>query len=119
MTEGAGMTKLADKVLARRAGVILALLNLGGAAAYASLDVMNWMKGQDRLAQWKAGLHPAATGDALIVGLIIVLIWACFFALNVGWGTVILCYRQWRSGLFWLGAFLIWLIAFTIGHFYH
>jgi len=119
MTEGAGMTKLADKVLARRAGVILALLNLGGAAACASIDVMNWVVRQERIAQRKAGLHPAPVENALIVGLIIVLIWAFFFALDVGWGTVILCYRRWRSGRLWLVAFLFWLISFAIGHFYH
>jgi len=119
MTEGVGMTKLADKVLARRAGVTLVLVNLGGAAVYSSLTTMNGVISQERMARLKAGLHPAATGDAIIWTLIVLLVCACFFALNVGWGTVILCYRQWRSGRPWLAAFLIWLIAFTIGYFYH
>jgi len=47
MTEGVGMTKLADKVLARRAGVTLVLVNLGGAAVYSSLTTMNWVISQE------------------------------------------------------------------------
>lgn len=119
MTETQGMTKLADKVLARQAAMTLVLVNLGGAVVYSSLTALNWVIGQERAAQLKAGLHPVATGNAIVWTLIEVLICACFFALDVGWGTVILCYRQWRSGRLWLVAFLFWLIAFAIDYFHH
>ena len=115
MTEEAGMSKMTDQMLAWRAGVILVLVNLGGAVVFDCLVSRTWVIPQER----EAGLHPSTMGDALIWMMIALPTFLCFFALNVGWGTVILRYRQWRSGRPWLAAFLIWLIAFTIGYFYH
>jgi hypothetical protein len=120
MTEEAGMTKLADKALAWRAGVSLVLVNLGGAFVYYSLTTMTEVINQERKAERLAGLHPAA-GNAMTWTLIALPIVACFFALNVGWGTIILCYRRWSIGRLWLVAFLIWLLAFAtdIYHYFH
>jgi hypothetical protein len=111
MAEGEGMTKWADKALTRRTGVILVLVNLVGAVVCRSLTTMTWVINQER----KGGLHPVTAENAMIWTLISLPIVACFFALNVGWGTVILCYRKWKAGRLWLVAFLIWLIAFGAG----
>ena len=103
---------MTDKLLAWRAGVILVLVNLGGAVVFDWLVSSTWVIKEEQ----EAGLHPATMGDAFIWTLIAWPIFSCFFALNVGWGTVILCYRQWRNGLLWLAAFLIWLIAVAMDH---
>ena len=109
------MTIMTDKLLAWRAGVILVLVNLGGAVVFVWLVSSTWVIPQER----EAGLHPATMGDLFIWALIALPIFSCFFALNAGWGTVILYYRQWRSSRLWLVGFLIWLIALVIDHVHH
>jgi hypothetical protein len=115
MTQEAGMIKMTDGVLAWRAGTILVLVNLVGAVVYDWLVSRTWVIPQER----EAGLAPATMGDAFIWMSIAVPILSCFFVLNGGWGTVVLCYRQWRSGRLWLVAFLVWLIAFAIDYVHH
>lgn len=109
------MTKMTDQLLAWRAGVVLVLVNLGGAVFFDWRVSTTWVISEER----EAGLHAATMGDAFIWMMIALPIFLCFFVLNLGWGTVILRYKQWRSGRLWLTAFLVWLIALAIDHVHH
>jgi hypothetical protein len=115
MTEEAGTTQMTDKLLAWRAGKILVLVNLVGAVIFDWLASYAWVIPQE----WEGGSHLGTAGSSVMWIATSVPIFLCYFALNAGWGTLILGYRQWRSGRLWLAAFLIWLIALAIDYVHH
>ncbi len=69
-------------------------------------------------AERKAGIH-SVTGEPFIWAIAVVPIFALFFLADLIWGALIVQYRDWRSGRFWLSAGVIWIVALWIDFAHH
>lgn len=100
---------MADKPrLTQRMNLVLLVLNVIGAIIYVVRASSGW-----------AIPGEPVTGEPFVWAIAILPVCAVFFVLNVTWGALILYYRQWRGGRFWLFAAFIWLVASAVDFAHH
>jgi hypothetical protein len=101
-----------ETFLTQRVNLVLLAFNAIGAVVYVVRASPSWAIPQEH------GMVPI-TGEPFVwaVGFLPVL--AIFSLLNLTWGALILRYRQWRSGRYWLLIAPIWLVAVLIDFSHH
>ena len=107
--------QLNRKSLAARGwSLVLLALNCFGAVIYVVGASHAWAIPQER----EAGLH-SVTGEPFVWASYVIPICAVFLVLNLTWGARIIARRQWQSGIFWLLAIPIWIVAVVIDFAHH
>jgi hypothetical protein len=95
--------------------MILFVVNVLGAFGYDIAASRGGWKIPEELA---AGID-VTTGEPFIWFTSTLPIVAAFFVVNVAWGACILGRRQWKAGLYWALAALVWLGAVVIDFTHH
>jgi hypothetical protein len=99
----------------RAASIGLLLLNVVGSIFYVvAASRGGWTIPEERA----AGIH-TTTGEPFIWFLSILPIIVTFSVINVAWGAVILARRQYKGGLLWLLAAVVWLGAVVVDFAHH
>jgi hypothetical protein len=101
-----------EALAAKRRGLVLLVLNFIGAIIYEIAASHGWVISQER------EFH-SVTGEPYVWAFYVFPIWAVFLLLNLVWGAFVVARRQWRSGLWWLTAIQIWLVAMAIDFAHH
>jgi len=98
----------------QRWSVALLATNVIGAVIYVVAASHGWVIPQERA----AGLR-SVTGEPYIWAGYVIPIYAAFLLLNLTWGALIIARRRWQSGVFWLLAMPIWVVAVAIDFAHH
>jgi hypothetical protein len=99
-------------LLTKRVNLGLLILNVIGAVVYVVAASPSWAIPQEH------GVVPI-TGEPFVWFAGIFPIVAGLLLLNLAWGALILGYRQWSNGRYWLLIAPIWLIAVLIDFAHH
>lgn len=103
-----------NSLAAYRWSALLLALNFVGAITYVTGASHGWVIPEERA----AGMY-SVTGEPVVWGAYVFPVCAVFLALNLIWGGFIIARRQWVSGIFWLLAIPIWVVAVVIDFAHH
>ena len=103
-----------ENVATQRWSIVLLTVNVVGAVIYVLAASHGWVIPQERA----AGLH-SVTAEPYVWALYVLPICIVFLVLNVIWGAFIVVREQWRTGVLWLSAIPIWLVALAIDFAHH
>jgi hypothetical protein len=105
---------MTSKILRQPVSLALLIANVIGAIVYVARASHSWVIPEERA----LGLH-SQTSEPFIWAIYVLPILTVYALVNLIWGVVILWRRQWRSGRYWVGAGLIWVIAVVIDFAHH
>ena len=94
-------------LLTQRVSLALLVFNTIGAVIYVAAASPSWAIPDEH------GVVPL-TGEPFVWFAGVLPIVAGFFLLNLAWGALILGYRQWSNGRYWLLIAPLWLIAVLV-----